>query len=151
MMNHTREKSKPVRRDVGHTVPSGPVPFAHPDHSLQLNWPFAQYADALLKLDEAKKREWAATVTGDHNARELASFDMLEALTEVQKVRDSAGQLLAFCLRVALEDDHAGTFRALLNKALGMDHLRARLDQLEARLDEVEDGVLAINRGEVLV
>ncbi len=142
-MTPARENRKPVPRDDGHENSPPPLPFSSPDHPLQLGWPFAQYADALLKHDAAKRREWAATVTRDVNARERAILDKLEAQTERQQIRDSVAHLFIFALRVALEDDHGETLRTLLQGVLG-------LDQFEARLNEVEDGVLALNRGEVL-
>lgn len=126
--------SPPVPDDT-----TGPVPFADPAHPLKLRWPFGELADALLAFDGAKKREWSAIVAGDADARDRAALDKLEAMGRRQRVRDDVLHLLTFALRVALEDDTAGTVRAKLRELLG-------LDELEARVSELEDAVLALER-----
>jgi hypothetical protein len=108
-----------------------------------LGFPWDQYAEAVLRWDEANRRHHAAQVAGDVSAREEAALDRETALVDRQRIRDEVVRQWLLGFRWALEECPAAV-ASLLGDLPPAEPVVEALRELEDRVDTVEDAVVRL-------
>ncbi len=120
----------------------------------QLGPPFDEFAEAVLRANDARRREHVAQIAGDVNARERAALDREEAAGAAYAINDHEAHRFLFALRATLAlypgalavhlDGQLPTLDLLRTEHLAQAEAIAGLD---ARATEIEDAVVALEAG----
>ena len=109
-----------------------------------LRWPWFALNDANRRYHEANLRELEASVKQQPEAKQRATADKWEAMTERQTTREEFTRLILGGLRIALEEQ-PHQLRAILIEASGSAptgdaHIKGSFAEVFRRLEKLEGG-----------